>query len=136
MTQKPHLIISDVRPEHYEPIRKMRLHPANQPGFLEQRPFSQADQERYMAANADKYIVCLLGEEPVGYAGVIENDIRICTDPDFKKRGIGAAMLREIARRFPNARAKILRDNKASQALFRRSGVPFEVIDAPDQDQS
>jgi len=107
MTQKPHLIISDVTPEHYEPIRKMRLHAANQQGFLDQRPFSQADQERYMAANAGKYIVCLLEGKPVGYAGVIESDIPTCTDPDFRKRGIGAAMLREIVRRFPNARAKI-----------------------------
>jgi len=136
MTQKPHLTISDVKPEHYEPICKMRLHPANQQGFLDKRPFSRADQRRYMAANAGKYIVCLLEGKPVGYAGVIDDDIRICTDPDFKKRGIGGVMLEEIVKRFPNARAKILRDNKASQALFSRCGVPFEVIDPPDQDPS
>ncbi len=131
MSQQPPLTISDVKPEHYEPIRRMRLHPSNRAGFLDQGSFSEADQQLYMEAHAASYIVCLSEGEPVGYAGVVENDIRICTNPEFKKRGIGAKMLREIVRRFPDAKAKILRDNVGSQALFERCGVPFILIDRP-----
>lgn len=125
------LRISDVKPEHYQAIRRMRLDPSNRAGFLNQQTFSEADQQRYMEANATNYIVCLLGGTPVGYAGVVKGDIRICTHPEFKKRGIGAAMLLEIVRRFPRANARILRDNVASQALFERCGVPFVLIDPP-----
>ena len=128
MTQQPRLSISDVKPEHCRPIRRMRSHPSNRAGFLDQRSSSDADQERYMVANAANDIAYLLEGEPVGHAGVIGDDLRVCADPDFREQGIGALLLQEIVRPIPDARAKILRRSEARQALFERCCVPVEVI--------
>lgn len=128
MTQQPRLSISDVKPEHCRPIRRMRLHPSNRAGFLDQRSSSDANQERYMVANAADYIVYLLEGEPVGHAGVIGDDLQICADPDFKEQGIGALLLQEIIRPISDARAKTLRRSEARQAPFERCCVPVKVV--------
>ena len=38
---------------------------------------------------------------------MIEDDIRICTHPDYQKRGVGKFMLEEAYKIWPNAHAKI-----------------------------
>jgi len=64
---------------HYEFIRNLRMHPKNLKWFLNQSEITAEDQVNYMEKHAQDYRVCLLYGEPVGYVGVIENDIRICT---------------------------------------------------------
>ena len=104
----------------YEFIRLLRNDPKNQKGFLEQVNIDSEQQKKYMNKFNDFYYVCLLGDNPIGYVGVIEDDIRICTDDRYKKSGTGTFMLKEIIKIFPNAKAKILKDNKASLNLFKK----------------
>jgi len=67
--------------KYYEFIRNMRIHPDNESGFLEKVNITSEQQENYMKKYNDCYYVAILNESPVGYVGVVDNDIRICTDP-------------------------------------------------------
>jgi ribosomal protein S18 acetylase RimI-like enzyme len=93
--------------------------------FIDNCQITPEAQEYYMTQNSQYYRVCLLEGQPVGYVGVIKNDIRICTHPDFQGRGIGRFMLDEINKLFPDAIAKIKVNNLASLKLFEKAG--FEV---------
>lgn len=104
--------------KYYEFIRELRTHKANTAGFLEQVKITKKQQKDYMAAHADEYYIALEDGEPVGWVGSVDDDIRICTHPDHKGKGIGKFMLNELMEIHPTAKAKVLWDNDASQNLF------------------
>ncbi len=67
-------------------------------------------------------MLLLFDKEPAGYAGSIDNDIRVCVHPDFHKRGVGEALILNLMKRFPESYAKVKVENKASKALFEKCG--------------
>ena len=72
--------------EYYEFIRELRFHPKNIHGFLDKNLVSSEQQKKYMEKYGKYYFICVYNKKPVGFVGVVENDIRICTHPDFKKK--------------------------------------------------
>jgi RimJ/RimL family protein N-acetyltransferase len=106
--------------KYYEFIRILRNDPENQKGFLEKVNITTEQQINYMEKYNDYYFVCVLGDTPIGYIGVIDDDIRICTDNDHKKSGAGTFMIKEIMKIFPRSTAKVLKDNIASLNLFKK----------------
>jgi|APGre2960657404_1045060.scaffolds.fasta_scaffold88755_2 RimJ/RimL family protein N-acetyltransferase len=116
--------------KYYDFIRIMRIHPENQVGFLEKVNITEEQQLNYMKRYNDCYYVCLMGDTPLGYVGVVEDDIRICTDPTHKKTGAGTFMLNEIIKIFPSATAKILKDNTPSINLFKKCG--FKIVNSDE----
>tara|TARA_R110000824_G_scaffold347678_3_gene534422 strand:- start:180 stop:548 length:369 start_codon:yes stop_codon:yes gene_type:complete len=117
-----------VIPKYYEFIRLLRTHPDNCNGFIVQVDITPQQQVKYMSKYSKNYYVCLSYDEPVGYIGVIDNDIRVCTHPDHKGSGIGKFMLDQISSIFPDAAGKIKKDNIASQKLFDKCKVPYTII--------
>ena len=113
---------------YYEFVRKLRMHPETRDGFLEDANITEEDQKAYMAKYGECYYVCLLDDAPVGYVGVIEDDIRICTSPDHQNKGVGEFMLMEIMEIFPESTGRIKRDNLSSQALFDKCEVPYVLL--------
>lgn len=116
------LIFVENDKKYYEFIRLMRIHPENQKGFLEKVNITKEQQIKYMSKYGKHYYLCLENETPLGYVGVVDNDIRICTDPSFQKKGIGLFMLNEIIKLYPEASAKILKNNIGSLKLFEKCG--------------
>jgi RimJ/RimL family protein N-acetyltransferase len=114
--------------KYYEFIRELRVHPENSQGFIVQGDISIEEQKRYMEKNEKFFFVCLDNEEPVGFVGVIEDDIRVATSPKHKKMGIGKFMINEVMKLFPNAKAKIKIENEASIALFESCGFKTEFL--------
>jgi RimJ/RimL family protein N-acetyltransferase len=106
--------------KYYEFIRNLRNDEENQKGFLEKILITEEQQKIYMSKYGENYYVCLKDNNPVGYIGVVDNDIRVCTDTNFKKTGSGTFMLKEIMKIYPSATAKILKDNVASLKLFKK----------------
>jgi RimJ/RimL family protein N-acetyltransferase len=106
--------------KYYEFIRNLRNNEENQKGFLEKVYITSEQQDSYMSKHNDNYFICLSGESPVGYIGVVDNDIRVCTDKEYTKIGAGTFMLTEIMKIHPNATAKILKNNVASLKLFKK----------------
>ena len=68
------------------------------------------------------YYICLDNSIPVGWAGVLNNDIRVATHPDHQKKGIGKFLINELMNLYPNSCAKIKVENIASQRLFESCG--------------
>lgn len=115
-------------PKYYEFIRLMRLHPDNIFGFINQNDISESDQINYMSKYGEFFNICLCDNNPAGFIGVIDNDIRIATNPIFKNKGIGKFMVNEIMKVYPNAVAKIKADNPLSKKLFESCGFETDYI--------
>jgi RimJ/RimL family protein N-acetyltransferase len=110
------------REAFYEFIRRLRNDERVQGGFLEQAAITPAQQVTYMAKHGDRFVVALLQGEPVGYAGSIDGDIRVCTDPACWGKGVGKALILALVEKFPGSHARIKPENKASVALFESCG--------------
>jgi hypothetical protein len=99
-------------------------------GFLETTPITEEQQIKYMSDNSQHYRIALLDGKPAGYVGVIEDDIRVCTHPDFFGMGVGKFMIKSAMAIWPTAYAKVKIGNTASDKLFLSCG--FEVSGRDD----
>lgn len=115
-------------PEYWEFVRILRNDPRVQDGFIVSSNITQDQQKNYMKVYSDYYRIALLDNIPVGYVGVIEDDIRICTHPDYQGLGIGKFMLKEIMKEFPSAYGKVKINNEASKNLFKSVGFTETFI--------
>jgi len=104
--------------EYYDFIRELRTHKENISGFLEQVEITSEQQKEYMSKYGDNYYIALENSEPVGWVGEVNDDIRVCTHPDHKGKGVGKFMVNELMKRHPSAYAKVLLENDASKNLF------------------
>jgi ribosomal protein S18 acetylase RimI-like enzyme len=122
------LKLIDVSHEYYEFIRELRFHPDNISGFINQETITEDQQISYMEKFSNCYKVCLLNNEPVGFVGVIEDDIRVAVKPEYKKMGIGKFMIENIISQYPNSYAKIKIDNTSSIKLFESCGFNIKFL--------
>jgi RimJ/RimL family protein N-acetyltransferase len=97
-------------------------------GFISQGEITPDDHAAYMKLNHANYYVCLRGSKPVGYFGVINDDIRIATSPEEMQTGVASYMVSYISEHFPHAVAKVKIKNSASQKLFEKSGYKPSFI--------
>ena len=109
-------------PQYWEFIRKLRNMDGVRQGFVSQQEIDPIEQARYMLKHNNDYWICLVDEIPAGYVGVIDNDIRVATHPDFQGKGVGAFMIDEIMKINPFAHARVKIDNEASLRLFEKCG--------------
>ena len=91
-------------------------------GFIQQQLITQEQQQSYMSKFNDCYYVCLYDDQPCGYVGVINDDIRVATHPDFQGKGVASFMINEIMKIHTNALAKVKVDNHRSLKLFKSCG--------------
>jgi len=117
-----------ITPEYYEFVRLLRMHPETKGGFLEEATITPEQQIKYMEKHGYNYYICLLYGSPAGYIGVIDDDIRFCTDPDFQGMGVGSFMLSKVQKLYPDATGRIFRDNIASQKAFDKCKVAYKII--------
>lgn len=116
-------------PAYWEFVRTLRTDPRTSHGFIQQVEITTEQQEKYMAGHWHEYFIALVNNEPAGFVGNVDDDIRVCTHPDFQRRGVGAFMIQELSKISPSGIAKIKIENEASKALFLASGfVPTFVI--------
>jgi ribosomal protein S18 acetylase RimI-like enzyme len=109
-------------------FRILRNDPKVQEGFIISSNITSDQQKKYMEVYSGHYRIALLDNIPAGYVGVIEDDIRICTHPDYQGLGIGKFMLEEIMKEFPSAYGKVKIDNEASKNLFKSVGFTESFI--------
>jgi hypothetical protein len=82
-----------------------------------------------MLGNAQYYRIALVDGKPAGYVGVIKEDIRVCTHPDFQGFGVGKFMINECVKIWPTAYAKVKHGNTASDKLFLACGFELQGTD-------
>ena len=109
-------------PKHWEFIRNLRNMNGVQQGFIEQNPIDEIQHATYMLKYNNNFWICVDNDEPMGYIGTIDNDIRVATHPNFQGQGVGSFMVNEIMKLHPDALAKVKLDNEASLRLFEKCG--------------
>ena len=113
-------------PKYYEFIRNLRLDKRVKPGFIKTNHITPEEQIKYMEKYSNCFYLCLIGDKPAGYIGVIDGDIRVATHPDFQRKGVGKYMINEMTKTFPSSFAKIIIDNSASLELFKSCGFKIK----------
>ena len=108
--------------KYWDFIRNLRNDKRVNIGFIERTYVSKKQQIEYMKKYSSYYRVALLDGNPVGYLGVIDNDIRICTHPDYQGMGVGKFMLNNCLKIWPHAEAKVKIRNIKSLKLFEICG--------------
>ena len=111
--------------DYYEVIRLLRTDPNNTSGFLEQVEITPEQQSKYMEKYEKNYWICLIGNLPVGFIGVIDTDIRFAVNHNYKNMGIGSFMINEIKNKGIEVTSKVLLDNLPSQKVFEKCGFTF-----------
>ena len=114
--------------KYWEFIRILRNDKRVLDGFIESTYITKEMQLSYMKKYSQFYRVALINNQPCGYIGVINDDIRICTHPNFQGKGVGKFMLRKILKIFPNAFGKVKIENEASRKLFTSVGFKEKFI--------
>lgn len=107
---------------YFDFILKLRNDPRIRNGFIQQADISEVNHKIYMSENSKNYYVCMLNQKPIGYIGVIENDIRLAVSLEHNGFGAGEFMVKKILLIYPNAVAKIKVGNQASLRLFEKCG--------------
>jgi len=117
--------------QYWEFVRILRMDGRVIDGFIETIPITKEQQENYMNSNSQYYRIALVNGKPAGYVGVIKDDIRVCTHPDFQGMGVGKFMIDECMKIWPTAYAKVKHGNEASSKLFLSCG--FEMSGTDDK---
>ena len=116
------LKLTNNSPKYWEFIRNLRNMDNVRQGFIQQEEIDEISHATYMLQYNNNFWICLDNEEPIGYVGIIDNDIRVATHPKFQGLGVGAFMINEVMKYNPSAVAKVKLDNAASLRLFESCG--------------
>lgn len=108
--------------EYWEFVRLLRTDERVVDGFVENVQITPPQQQAYMEKYSDSYRIALFNGEPAGFVGVVDDDIRVCTHPNFQGKGLGKFMIDECMKIWPTAHAKVKLGNVASDKLFLSVG--------------
>lgn len=122
-------------PSYWEFIRELRIMKGVREGFISQEHITSVEQATYMLKHNSDYWICLDNETPAGYVGVIDDDIRVATHPDYQGKGVATFMINEIMKLIPTAIARVKLDNEASIRLFERCGFKkrYYILERQDE---
>ena len=110
-------------------IKNLRTDPAIKKDFIEQiDEITIEDQVNYMAEHAKDYFIAYYYGLPVGFGGVIEDDIRYAVIPYYHGKGFGTQILKRIKNRNPNATGKIKKSNLGSMKAFMNAEIKYTLI--------
>ena len=119
----------ECREQYWEFVRELRMDSRVASGFIETTPITKEQQANYMSNNSQHYRIALVDGQPAGYVGVLNDDIRVCTHPNFQGMGVGKFMINECMNIWPTAYAKVKHGNEASSKLFLSCGFVLNGTD-------
>lgn len=117
-----HMELVECTEQYWEFVRLLRMDNRVIEGFIQTANVTPEQQIKYMTKYAECYRIALVDNIPAGFVGVIEDDIRVCTHPDFQGKGVGKFMITECMKIWPTSFAKVKLNNAASIKLFESCG--------------
>ena len=67
--------------------RVLEIRNLTRQSFINSSLITYEDHLKFMEKNHENYIVAIVIGEVVGFAGVVENDVRVAVDPRHQKNG-------------------------------------------------
>tara|TARA_R110000803_G_scaffold39371_2_gene85006 strand:+ start:1176 stop:1589 length:414 start_codon:yes stop_codon:yes gene_type:complete len=119
---KMNITLDTCKNKYWEFVRILRNDERVLEGFIKSTYITEKMQNQYMSNYSQFYRIALIDGKPAGYVGVIEDDIRVCTHPDYQGKSVGKFMINECIKIWPNAFAKVKINNEASLKLFESCG--------------
>ena len=108
--------------KYWEFVRILRNDDRVQSGFIKSSNITKDMQSAYMMMYSKFYRIALIDGKPAGYVGVIDDDIRVCTHPNYQGQGVGKFMINQCMKIWPTAFTKVKMENEASIRLFESCG--------------
>jgi RimJ/RimL family protein N-acetyltransferase len=119
----------DCSENYWEFIRLLRTDERNSNWFFTQPTITVEQQTEFMLKNSEKYKVCTLDNNPVGYIGLIgDNEITYCVSPDFKGKGVGTFMVNEFIQLHDELIAYVIPQNIASCKVFEKLNFEKQIF--------
>ena len=124
--------------QYWNFVRVLRNDKTVKKGFIQQEHIDWSSHKQYMRQNSENYRVCLYGEEPVGFVGSINGDIRIAVKTEFQGKGIGKSMIQYIMKEYPSSEAKVKIENESSIKMFESCGFKkkYYILEKEDETES
>ena len=122
------IILDTCKNKYWDFVRVLRNDGRVLDGFINSTYITNEMQENYMDNHSQFYRIALINNKPAGYVGVIDDDIRVCTHPDYQGKGVGKFMINKCMEIWPSSFAKVKIDNKASIKLFESCGFSKKYI--------
>tara|TARA_R110001583_G_scaffold26360_1_gene94985 strand:- start:83 stop:469 length:387 start_codon:yes stop_codon:yes gene_type:complete len=121
------MVIVANTPKYWEFIRNLRNMDGVKQGFIRQEKIKKDSHKEYMKKYGDYFYICLDENKPIGYIGLIDNDIRVATIPEYHRKGVGTFMVNELIKICgADIVAKVKINNEASLKLFQRCGFKIK----------
>ena len=105
---------------HWDTILEIRNE--NREGFGDSSMIHSGAHCKYMFNHFSNYLLCVEGDEVLGFIGHVNNDIRVATKKEHQRKGVGKFMVQQFCKRFPDCLAKIKMENVSSLKLFEACG--------------
>lgn len=113
--------------KYFEFIRNLRNDDNLISGFVMQTKITKEQQQEYMKVHKNEYFIALLNDEPVGFIGVVDKDVRLAVAKQHQRKGIATFMLKELLKIISDFQVQVKADNTASLNFFKKNG--FQEID-------
>lgn len=123
------LEIKEANSKYWQFIRELRTHPLLKEGFISQGDITPSDQIAYMKKYHKSYWVAIIENTPIGFVGVVDNDIRVAILPDYQKRGYAKQLIEFVNKKYPDAIARVKVENLASLKLFQSAKFKIKGIE-------
>jgi len=99
-------------------------------GFIKQHEITPEEHLEFMSKYQEEYSICLDNGTPVGWIGIVKNDIRLAVSGEHQGKGIGAFMLNDLVKKnaliLDELNVIIKTENVGSFKLFKKCG--FKVV--------
>ncbi len=108
----------------------LRLRNENASNFIQQHEITKKEHYDFMKKYGKNYFIfyrlcdgCKCGSCycPCGFIGVVDNDIRLCTDSKYRREGVAVEMLEFVRDHFPIGFGKVKKDNIVNQKAFEKA---------------
>jgi len=112
-----------------EILRQIRNDKSFIVGFVNHKQITKKEQKKYIDKYGEFYYICYEEEIPVGFIGVVNNDLRLATIPTMQRQGIGRFMVTEIKNLDLKFSVKIRKGNRRSQKFFSNLNITYNLVD-------
>jgi ribosomal protein S18 acetylase RimI-like enzyme len=108
--------------QYFEFIRQLRNDKLLSSGFIDQHEIAIDEQQKYMENHKDDYYIALLDNDPVGFIGIVDNDLRLAVKKEFQRKGVASFMIKKIVELYPDVDVQVKENNLASLEMFQKNG--------------